>query len=125
MGIPSASQFILIDSGSRIRDTIGHIVHQCHHTRTCTLALLIWTMLCRIVQHADGRDWVLGSGATGTVLKGVRGDVQPVAVKVMRRADRETEQDFVREIAMMKCEALNPLKVMAHYTSDVVNIHIS
>ena len=55
------------------------------------------------MQHADGSDWVLGSGSFGTVLKGVRGDVQPVAIKVMRRADKHTEAEFVREIAMMKC----------------------
>ena len=58
------------------------------------------------MQRADGSDWMLGSGSFGTVLKGVRGDVQPVAVKVMRRADKWTEQDFIREIAMMKCVAV-------------------
>ena len=58
---------------------------------------------CRIVQKSDGSDWVLGAGNYGTVLKGVRGDVQPVAVKIMKRTDKWTEQNFIREIAMMKC----------------------
>lgn len=62
--------------------------------------LLVW---CRIVQKPDGSDWVLGAGNYGTVLKGVRGDVQPVAVKIMKRTDKWTEQNFIREIAMMKC----------------------
>lgn len=58
---------------------------------------------CRIVKRADGSDWELGVGNFGKVLRGMRGEVQPVAVKSMFRRDRAMEEAFIREIAMMKC----------------------
>jgi Protein tyrosine and serine/threonine kinase len=58
---------------------------------------------CRIVKRPDGTDWELGTGNFGKVLRGIRDDVQPVAVKSMFRRDRSMEEAFIREIAMMKC----------------------
>ena len=58
---------------------------------------------CRIVKRPDGTDWELGTGNFGKVLRGIRDDVQPVAVKSMFRRDRAMEEAFIREIAMMKC----------------------
>ncbi len=62
----------------------------------------------RIVKRADGSDWELGTGNFGKVLRGMRGEVQPVAVKSMFRRDRAMEEAFIREIAMMKCARLEP-----------------
>ena len=55
------------------------------------------------MKRSDGTDWELGAGNFGKVMRGVRGDVQPVAIKTMFRRDRGMEEAFIREIAMMKC----------------------
>ena len=55
------------------------------------------------MKRPDGTDWELGTGNFGKVLRGIRDDVQPVAVKSMFRRDRAMEEAFIREIAMMKC----------------------
>lgn len=56
----------------------------------------------KIVKRADGSDWELGTGNFGKVMRGVRNDVQPVAIKTMFRRDLAMEEAFIREIAMMK-----------------------
>ena len=64
------------------------------------------------MKRPDGTDWELGTGNFGKVLRGIRDDVQPVAVKSMFRRDRAMEEAFIREIAMMKCvQGLGPLTV--------------
>ena len=59
--------------------------------------------LHRIMKRSDGTDWELGSGNFGKVLKGMRGGVQPVAIKQLFRRDKAMEEAFIREIAMLKC----------------------
>lgn len=56
----------------------------------------------RVVKRKNGEDWELGSGNFGKVMRGIRGDVQPVAIKSAFKRDRKMEEDFIREIAMMK-----------------------
>ena len=58
---------------------------------------------CSIMKRSDGSDWELGSGNFGKVLKGMRGGVQPVAIKQLFRRDKNMEEAFIREIAMLKC----------------------
>lgn len=60
----------------------------------------------RIVKRKNGDDWELGSGNFGKVLRGLRGDVQPVAIKTTFKRDKQMEDAFIREIAMMKCGPL-------------------
>ena len=55
------------------------------------------------MKRSDGSDWELGSGNFGKVLKGMRGGVQPVAIKQLFRRDKNMEEAFIREIAMLKC----------------------
>lgn len=57
---------------------------------------------CRIVKRKNGEDWELGAGNFGKVLRGLRGDVQPVAIKTTFKRDKQMEDAFIREIAMMK-----------------------
>lgn len=59
-----------------------------------------------MVKRSDGTDWELGTGNFGKVLRGIRGEVQPVAIKSMFRRDRSMEEAFIREIAMMKCASV-------------------
>ncbi len=54
------------------------------------------------MKRKNGEDWELGSGNFGKVMRGIRGDVQPVAIKSAFKRDRKMEEDFIREIAMMK-----------------------
>ena len=54
------------------------------------------------MKRSDGTDWELGSGNFGKVLKGMRGGVQPVAIKQLFRRDKSMEEAFIREIAMLK-----------------------
>lgn len=64
---------------------------------------LTWVRECRrIVKRKNGEDWELGSGNFGKVMRGIRGDVQPVAIKSTFKRDRQMEDAFIREIAMMK-----------------------
>mmetsp|Transcript_3518 Transcript_3518/g.10219 ORF Transcript_3518/g.10219 Transcript_3518/m.10219 type:complete len:508 (+) Transcript_3518:246-1769(+) len=56
----------------------------------------------KIVKRKNGEDWELGSGNFGKVMRGIRGDVQPVAIKSTFKRDRQMEDAFIREIAMMK-----------------------
>lgn len=56
----------------------------------------------KIVKRKNGEDWELGAGNFGKVLRGLRGDVQPVAIKTTFKRDKQMEDAFVREIAMMK-----------------------
>lgn len=56
----------------------------------------------KIVKRKNGEDWELGSGNFGKVLRGLRGDVQPVAIKSTFKRDKQMEDAFIREIAMMK-----------------------
>ncbi len=60
------------------------------------------------MKRSDGTDWELGSGNFGKVLKGMRGGVQPVAIKQLFRRDKSMEEAFIREIAMLKCASPLP-----------------
>ena len=50
----------------------------------------------------DGKPWELGKGGYGQVYKGVRDEVQPVAVKMVVQSDRKSCEAFIREITMLK-----------------------
>lgn len=56
----------------------------------------------KVVKRKDGEDWELGAGNFGRVLRGIRGDVQPVAIKTTFKRNKQMEDAFIREIAMMK-----------------------
>ncbi|KAK9800309.1 hypothetical protein WJX73_010786 [Symbiochloris irregularis] len=57
----------------------------------------------QICTTSDGALWELGHGGFGRVYKGVRAEVQPVAVKmVVQAADRKAHESFVHEISMLK-----------------------
>ncbi len=60
------------------------------------------------MKRSDGSDWELGAGNFGKVLKGMRGGVQPVAIKQLFRRDKNMEEAFIREIAMLKCACTPP-----------------
>jgi hypothetical protein len=79
----------------------------CGFCQPCNRVSLLQRILLRIVKRPDGTDWELGTGNFGKVLRGIRDDVQPVAVKSMFRRDRSMEEAFIREIAMMKCILLS------------------
>ena len=53
-----------------------------------------------ICTRSDGQLWELGHGGFGRVFKGVRAEVQPVAIKTVVHAG--DQQGFVHEIKMLK-----------------------
>eukprot|EP00884_Botryococcus_braunii_P017069 jgi/Botrbrau1/4045/Bobra.152_3s0006.1 len=59
------------------------------------------------VKRPDGSDWILGTGAFGTVYRALMNGVQPVAVKVMESQDTYARQAVAREIAILK-DSRNP-----------------
>ncbi|KAK9808963.1 hypothetical protein WJX72_007093 [[Myrmecia] bisecta] len=56
----------------------------------------------QLVKTADGKDWELGAGSFGRVVKGVRNDVQDVAVKMLFKMDPKMQQEFQHEIELMR-----------------------
>lgn len=61
-------------------------------------------MGCRICKHPDGSEVELGQGNFGRVVKGLKNDVQEVALKmtVVKGDVLQSQQDFISEIAMMQ-----------------------
>lgn len=56
-----------------------------------------------VCRRPDGSWWQLGSGACGTVYKGLFHGVQPVAVKVLHQREDDRRSDvFMREVTMLK-----------------------
>lgn len=56
-----------------------------------------------ICKHPSGRgDWLLGTGASGKVFKGVKNGVQEVAVKVLINSDEIQVQMFQEEIRILR-----------------------
>ncbi|KAL0019977.1 hypothetical protein WJX79_004684 [Trebouxia sp. C0005] len=60
--------------------------------------------LCNITisQRRDGSDWLLGKGASGKVFKGLKNDVQQVAIKVLNQADAQQLAEFAKEIQLLR-----------------------
>jgi hypothetical protein len=101
--------------GTCMQFTISHMhpLAQASWQFCCSVPRHVMVSGCRIVKRPDGTDWELGTGNFGKVLRGIRDDVQPVAVKSMFRRDRAMEEAFIREIAMMKCAGLrDPISVL-------------
>ncbi|KAL0039658.1 hypothetical protein WJX77_004541 [Trebouxia sp. C0004] len=56
-----------------------------------------------ICKHPSGRgDWLLGTGASGKVFKGIKNGVQEVAVKVLINSDEMQVQMFQEEIRLLR-----------------------
>jgi hypothetical protein len=56
-----------------------------------------------VCRRPDGSWWQLGSGACGTVYKGLYHGVQPVAVKMLHQCEDGRRSDvFMREVTMLK-----------------------
>ncbi|KAL0046581.1 hypothetical protein WJX82_004436 [Trebouxia sp. C0006] len=60
--------------------------------------------LCNITisQRSDGSDWLLGKGSSGKVFKGLKNDVQPVAIKVLNQTDAHQLAEFAKEIQLLR-----------------------
>ncbi|KAL0020996.1 hypothetical protein WJX77_005136 [Trebouxia sp. C0004] len=60
--------------------------------------------LCNITisQRRDGSDWLLGKGSSGKVFKGLKNDVQPVAIKLLNQTDAQQLAEFAKEIQLLR-----------------------
>ncbi|KAL3145136.1 hypothetical protein ABBQ38_001740 [Trebouxia sp. C0009 RCD-2024] len=55
-----------------------------------------------VCQRADGSDWLLGAGSSGKVFKGLKNDVQQVAIKVIDHTDAQQLAEFAKEIELLR-----------------------
>ncbi|DBB03232.1 TPA: hypothetical protein ACH3X3_010633 [Trebouxia sp. C0006] len=55
-----------------------------------------------ISQKPDGSDWLLGQGSSGKVFKGLKNEVQQVAIKVLNRTEANELAEFAKEIHLLR-----------------------
>lgn len=55
-----------------------------------------------ISQKPDGSDWLLGQGSYGKVFKGLKNEVQQVAIKVLNHTDANELANFAKEIHLLR-----------------------